>query len=89
MKCHFQDLFLQSQGSNLYGYRCQDKKFAKCEEYAEVVFHSGDSAKMFTTSNLVSHLKANHPVVYQRFCKCKNKKEAKDRMLEKRVEFGD
>ena len=35
---------------------CLDKKFAKCEEYAEVVPRGGDSAKTFTTSNLVRHL---------------------------------
>ena len=53
---------------------CQDKKFAKCEECEEVVSHDGDCAKTFTTSNLVSHLRMNHPNVYQRFCKCKDKK---------------
>ena len=28
---------------------CQDKKFVKCEEFTDVVWHGGDSAKTFTT----------------------------------------
>ena len=68
---------------------CQDKKFAKCEECAEVVSRSGDSAKTFTTLNLVSHLRTNHPVAYQRFCQCKDKKESQRQDVRKeKVESG-
>ena len=35
-----------------------------------------DNIKLFTTSNLIGHLRANHPIVYQRFCKHKDKKES-------------
>ena len=69
---------------------CQDKKFTKCEECAEVVLHSGDSAKTFTTSNLVSHLRTNYPVVCQRFCQCKDKKESQRQDVRKeKVESGE
>lgn len=68
---------------------CQDKKFAKCEECAEVVSCGRDSVKTFTTLNMVSHLRANHPVVYHRFCKCKDKKESQRQDVRKeRVESG-
>ena len=68
---------------------CQDKKFAKCEECTEVVLPSGDRAKMFTISNLVSHLRTNHPVVYQRFCQCKAKRERQRQDVRKeKVELG-
>ena len=68
---------------------CQDKKFAKCEECAEVVSRGGDNVKSFTTSNLVSHLRANHPIVYQRFCKHKDKKESQRQDFRKeRMESG-
>ena len=68
---------------------CLDKKFAKREECAEVVPHSGDSAKTFTTSNLVSHLRTNNLVVYQRFCQCKDKKESQRQDVRKeKVESG-
>ena len=68
---------------------CQDKKSAKCEECTEVVLRGGDSAKTFTTSNLVSHLRTNHPVVYQRFCQCKDKKESQRQDVRKeKVESG-
>ena len=56
---------------------CQDKKFAKCEECEDVVLCGGDCAKTFTTSNLVSHLRVNHPNASQRFCKCKERQEGK------------
>ena len=70
---------------------CLDKKFAKCEECAEVVLRGGDSAKTlnFTTSNLVSHLRTNHLVVYQRFCQCKDKKKSQRQDVRKEnVESG-
>ena len=68
---------------------CLDKEFAKCEECAEVVSHGGDSAKTFTTSNLVNHLRTNHPVVYQRFFQCKDKKESQRQAVRKqKVESG-
>ena len=68
---------------------CRDKKFAKCEECAEIVSRGGDNIKSFTTSNLVSHLRANHPIVYQRFCKHKDKKESQRQDVRKeRIEAG-
>jgi len=65
---------------------CEDKKFAKCEECSEVVSRGGDSAKTFTTSNLVSHLRANYPVVYRKFCESKDKKESQRQ--DERVDSG-
>ena len=65
---------------------CGDKKFAKCEECSEVVKCGVDSAKTFTTTNLVSHLRTNHPVVYQRFCKSKDSQRQDVR--KERVESG-
>ena len=64
-------------------YYCQDKKFAKCEECAEVVLRGGDNVKSFPASNLVSHLRVNHPIVYQRFCKHKDKKESQKQYVRK------
>jgi len=55
---------------------CDDKKYAKCAECSEVVLCGGGSSKMFTTLSLVSHLRASHPLVYQRFSKAKDKKES-------------
>ena len=44
---------------------------------------------MFTISNLVSHLRTNHPVVYQRFCQCKDKRERQKQDVRKeKVESG-
>ena len=55
---------------------CGDKKFTICKECSEVVRRGGDSAKTFSTTNLVSRLRSNHPVVYQRFCESKERKDS-------------
>ena len=68
---------------------CEDEKFAKCEECSEVVRRGGDRTETFTTTNLVSHLRTNHPVVYQRFCESKERKESQRQDARKeRVESG-
>ena len=63
---------------------CQDKKFAKGEECAEVVSRGGDNVKSLTTSNLVSHLRANHQLCMEDFASIKTRSKAKDKMLEKK-----
>jgi len=40
------------------------------------VSRGGDSTKSYNTSNLVSHLKSNHPDEYTKFSKLKTKKES-------------
>ena len=55
---------------------CTDKKFAKCHECAELVSRGGDNTKKFNTTNLVTHLKVNHPVVYNSFYKNKERKDS-------------
>lgn len=58
---------------------CEDKKFAKCNECAELVSqggHSSDSSKTFNTTNLVSHLNVNHPIIYNSFCRTKENKDS-------------
>ena len=54
----------------------EDKKFAKCHECAELVSRGGDNTKTFNTTNLVTHLKVNHPVVYNSFCKNEERKDS-------------
>ena len=67
---------------------CQSKNFVECEECGEVVLRGGDNSKAFTT-NLVSHVKVNHPAVYQKFCKIKDKKESQRQDVRReRVESG-
>ena len=64
-------------------------KSLKCKECSEVVRCGGDSAKTFTATNLVSHMRTNHPVVYQRFCESKERKETQKQDARKeRVESG-
>ena len=40
------------------------KNNSKCKEYAAVMSQGKDNNMTFTTSNLLSHLRVNHPVVY-------------------------
>ena len=46
--------------------------------------------RLLRTSNFVSHLRTNHPVVYQRFCQCKDKEEIQRQDVRKeKVKSGE
>ena len=68
---------------------CEDKKFAKCNECAELVSQGGHSSKTFNTTNLVSHLNVNHPVIDNSFCRIKeNKDSQRQGAMRERVQSG-
>ena len=45
----------------------EDSKYALCDDCKQKVSRGGATTKMFNTSNLVSHLKNNHPELYKTF----------------------
>ena len=51
----------------------EDSKFAVCSVCGQKVSRGGTSTKTFNTSNLVSHLKTQHHVVYRDYEKQKQK----------------
>ena len=58
----------------------EDTKFAtynKCEKF---IYQGGGSAKSYNTSNLVLHLRSQHPNKHTKLSKLKAKKESKREM---------
>ena len=53
----------------------EDTKFAVCNHCGELVSRGGGSTKSYNTSNLVSHLRSQHPDKYTEFSKLKAEKE--------------
>ena len=68
---------------------CEDKKFAKCNQCAELVSQGEHSSKTFNTTNLVSDLNVNHPVIYNSFCRTKENKDSQRQAAKReRVQSG-
>ena len=45
----------------------EDAKFAICKSCGKAVSRSGNSAKVYNTTNLVSHLKSAHPESHEAY----------------------
>ena len=61
----------------------EDTKFATYNKCGKFIYQGGGSAKSYNTSNLVSHLRSQHPNKHTKLSKLKAEKESKREIARK------
>ena len=63
--------------SSVWGYFsiAEDDRFAECDDCGVMVSRGSSNQRNFYTTNLVNHLKSQHPSIYRDYCESKNRRD--------------